>query len=128
MPVLCEGIVMYDPRHSFKAPVGDEAILQGESVYINSDGELEPFDDGGGQPCHGWALEDGATGDVITVVKYCRMKLDTPQTIGARVYTGAVAGGSPPSTTFATDGLVVGWAYAADAVIVTAPNPPAADG
>ena len=128
MPVLCEGIVMYDPRHSFKAAVGDEAILQGESVYLNSSGVLEPVDDGKNDVCHGWALEDGATGDTITVVKYCRMKVDTAQTIGARVYTGAVAGGSPPSTTFATNGLIVGWAYAADAVIVTAPNPPAVNG
>ena len=128
MPVLCEGIVMYDPRHGFKAPVGDEAILQGESVFINSDGELEPVDDAGSQPCHGWALEDGAIGDTITVVRYCRMKLNTAHTIGARVYTGAVAGGSPPSTTFSAVGPVVGWAYASDAVIITAPNPPAADG
>lgn len=128
MPVLCEGIVMYDPRHAFKAPVGDEDILQGESVYLNSSGELEPVDGTKYDVCHGWALEDGVDGDVITVVRYCRMKVNTAQTIGARVYTGAVAGGSPPSTTFATDGLVVGWAYAADAVIVTAPNPPGADG
>ena len=128
MPVVCEGIVMYDPRHSFKAPVGDEAILQGESVYLNSSGTLEPVDDGKSDVCHGWALEDGATGDVITVVKYCRMKVDTAQTIGALVYTGTVAGGSPPSTTLAAAGLVVGWAYAADAVIVTAPNPPGASG
>ena len=128
MPVICEGIVMYDPRHSFKGTVGDEAVLQGESVFITSSGVIEPVDDAGSQPCHGWALKDGAIGEVITVVRFCRMKVDTAQTIGARVYTGAVAGGSPPSTTFATDGLVVGWAYATDAIIVTAPNPPAADG
>lgn len=128
MPQICEGIVMYDPRHSFKGTVGAEAILQGESVYLNSDGEIEPVDHTKYDVCHGWALEDGATGDLITVVKFCRMKVSLAQTIGARAYTGQINGGSPPSTTFATDGLIVGWAIASDLLILTAPNPPAQNG
>lgn len=127
MPILCEGIVMYDPRHSFKAPAG-EAIPRGHSVYLTSAGTLWLVDDGKNDVCHGWALEAAAIGDVITVVRYCRMKVDTAQTIGAMAYTGTLAGGSAPSTTLAAAGLIVGWAYAADAVIVTAPNPPAANG
>jgi len=127
MPVIGT-IVMYDPRHNFKAVPG-EALTQGESVYISSDGLVYAVDDGKSDVCHGWALTDGvANGAPITIVKYCRMKVDTTQTIGARVYTGAVSGGSAPSTTYAATGLVVGWAIADDEVIVTAPNPPAADG
>jgi len=127
MPVI-GSIVMFDPRHSFKA-VPAETITQGESVYIHTDGLIYAVDNGKSDVCHGWALADGvASGAPITIVKYCRMKVDTTQTIGARVYTGAVAGGSAPSTTLSATGLVVGWAVAADEVIVTAPNPPAADG
>ena len=127
MPVLCEGIVMYDPRHSFKGLCAED-IEQGHSVYLSSDGLIYLVDDGKNDVCHGWALEPGAEGETITVVKYCRMKVDTAQTIGAMAYTGQLAGGSAPSTSLAAAGLIVGWAYAADAVIVTAPNPPAANG
>lgn len=117
---------MYDPRQGFKGPAG-EALSQGESVYISSDGLIYAVDNGKNDVCHGWALEDAAEGDNITVVRYCRMKVDATQTIGARVYTGQVAGGSAPSTTLGA-GLVVGWAVTDELVIVTAPNPPAADG
>lgn len=115
--VTCEGITMYDPRHSFKAVAG-EALSEGESVYVSSDGLVYAVDNGKSDVCHGWALTTVASGRMVTVVGYCRMKLDTAQTIGARVYTGAVSGGSPPSTTLSASGVVVGWAVAAYDIIV----------
>ena len=114
--VTCEGITMYDPRHSIKA-VAAEALSEGESVYISSDGLVYAVDNGKSDVCHGWALTDIAAGRMVTVVTYCRMKLDTTQTIGARVYTGQVSGGAPPSTTYGA-GLVIGFAIAADMVVV----------
>lgn len=122
--VSCEGISMYDPRHAFKALVGAEALLEGQSVYINSSGLVEPVDNGKSDVCHGWALTDMAAGRMVTVVTYCRMKLDTIQTIGARVDTGAVSGGSPPSTTL-SGAIDVGWAVADYDIIVQAPIPTA---
>ena len=115
--VTCEGISMYDPRHSIKA-VAAEALSEGESVYISTDGLVYAVDNGKSDVCHGWALTNIAAGRMVTVVTYCRMKLDTTQTIGARVYTGAVSGGSPPSTTLSASGVIVGYAIAADMVIV----------
>ena len=115
--VTCEGITMYDPRLSFKA-VAAEALSEGESVYVSSDGLVYAVDNGKSDVCHGWALTDIAIGRMVTVVGYCRMKLDTIQTIGARVYTGNVSGGSPPSTTLSASGTIVGWAVAAYDIIV----------
>lgn len=117
MPVLCEGIMMYDPRHSFKAEAA-EALSEGESVYLHTDGLVYAVDNGKSDVCHGWALTDIAAGRMVTVVQYCRMKVDTAQTIGARAYTGAHSGGSAPSTTNAATGVVVGWAITAYEVIV----------
>ena len=118
---------MYDPRHSFKAAAG-EALTMGESVYISTDGEVYAVDNGKSTICHGWVLEDAAENDYVTVVIYCRMRLDTTQTIGALVYTGAVSGGSPPSTTLAAAGVVVGFAIAADMVLLHTTFPPPAAG
>ena len=125
--VTCEGITMYDPRHATKA-VAAEALTEGESVYVSSDGLVYAVDNGKSTVCHGWALTTVAAGIMVTIVTYCRMKVDTAQTIGARVYTGAVSGGSPPSTTLTAAGTVVGWAVAAYDIVVGVTYVPAADG
>ena len=115
--VTCEGITMYDPRHTTKA-VAAEALTMGESVYISTDGLVYAVDNGKSDICHGWALTDIAAGRMVTIVHQCRMELDTIQTIGARVYTGAVSGGSPPSTSLSAAGLVCGFATATYKIVV----------
>jgi predicted transcriptional regulator len=115
--VSCEGITMYDPRHSFKAEAA-EALSEGESVYISSDGLVYAVDNGKSDVCHGWALTDIAAGRMVTVVTWCRMDVDATQTIGARVYTGAVSGGSAPSTTLSASGVVCGFAVSASKIVV----------
>ncbi len=114
--VTCEGITMYDPRHSFKA-VAAEALSEGESVYVSTDGLVYAVDNGKNDVVHGWALTSIASGRMVTVVTYCRMKVDTAQTIGARVYAGQVSGGSAPSTTLGA-GIVCGFATAGYTIIV----------
>ena len=117
MPVICEGIVMYDPRHTSKA-VAAEALTMGESVFIASDGLVYAVDNGKSDVCHGWALTDIAAGRMVTIVHFCRMELDTIQVIGARVYTGAVSGGSAPSTTLIAAGVVCGFATGTYNIVV----------
>ena len=124
MAVKCEGILMYDPRHAVKARAA-EAIDIGESVYISSNGLANVIDNGKQSPVHGFALESAAEGDNLTIVKWCRMKVDTIQTIGARVYAGNISGGSAPSTTLSN--TIVGFAYEAYKIAVWVPMP-AADG
>jgi predicted transcriptional regulator len=126
MAVTCSGITAYDLRVSVKA-VTAEAIGIGESVYISTDGLAYLVDNGKNDVCHGWAIEAAAAGDQITIVNKCRMRVATTQTIGARAYTGAVAGGSAPSTTLAANGIVVGYAITATLLLLEAPTP-AADG
>lgn len=126
MAVTCDGIEMYDIRTSIKTVAG-EAIGYGESCYISTDGEAYVVDNGKSTVVHGWALEAAAEGATITLVTTCRMLVDATQTIGARVYTGAVSGGSAPSTTLASNGVVCGYAIAADKVFLNVPVP-AADG
>ena len=124
--VECTGIKMYDIRTTIKAPAG-ETIEIGESCCIHTDGTAILVDDAGSQPVHGWALTAAVEGQEVTLVTTARLTLDTTQTIGARLYTGAVAGGSPPSTTFAATGPVCGFAITATLVFVNVPTP-AADG
>lgn len=125
MAVTCSGITGYDLRVSVKA-VAAETIGYGESVYLASDGLAYVVDNGKSTICHGWALTAAAAGDTFTIVTKCRMKVSATQTIGARVYTGAVAGGSAPSTTLASNGIVTGYAIDAETVFLQV-VPPAAD-
>lgn len=127
MPVVtCEGIVMTDPRDSIKVEAA-EALYEGYSCYVGSDGLAYLCDDNKSTVCHGFALTDIAAGRKVTLVKWCRMKVGTTQTPGARIYTGLIAGGSAPSTTLSADGIVVGHAISDDLVYAAAPAP-AADG
>lgn len=124
--VECIGIDMYDIRTTIKAEAA-ETIEIGESCYVHTDGLAYVVDDGKSDVVHGWALAYAVDGQQVTLVTTARVKLDTTQTIGARLYTGAVAGGSPPSTTFAATGVVCGFAITATLVFVNVPTP-AADG
>lgn len=124
MAVTCLDITMYDPRDTVKA-VAAEAIGLGESCFISSDGLVYVVDNVKSDVCHGWALKAYAAGDEVTLVTACRMKPNATQTKGARVYTGAVAGGSCPSTTLAAAGIVVGYAMSADIVYLRTPVPAA---
>jgi len=126
MAVVCSGISAYDLRLSIKA-ITAEAIGLGESVRIANDGLAYLVDNGKSDVCHGWVLEAAGAGVMVTIVTKCRMKVSTTQTIGARAYTGGVAGGSAPSTTLAAAGVVVGYAWQADALMLQVPIP-AADG
>lgn len=127
MAVACEGILFYDIRTTIRGEAG-EALTAGESVYFrNADGDVMAVDNGKSDVCHGWVLEDAADGDAVTVVTTCRMQVDTVQTRGARLYTGAVAGGSAPSTTLAAVGVVVGFAITTTQIFCNVPTP-AADG
>jgi len=126
MAVASQGISMYDIRTSVKA-VAAEAITQGFSCYIHTDGLAYRCDNGKSDVCHGWALNTVAAGDMVTLVTTCRMEVDTVQTIGARIYSGNVAAGSAPSTTLTANGVVCGYAISADQVFANVPTP-AADG
>lgn len=126
MAVASEGITMYDIRTTIRAAAG-EAITQGMSVRISAAGTVWRVDAGKSDVVHGWALTTVATGSMLTIATTCRMEVDTAQTIGARIYTGAVAAGSAPSTTLAAVGVVCGFAISADQVFCNVPTP-AADG
>lgn len=126
MPAVCLGIDHYDMRTTLKG-VAAEALGMGESAYIHSDQLVYLVDNGKSNVCHGWALKDYAAGDIVTIVTQCRMKVDIVQTPGARLYTGAFAGGSAPSTTFAATGVVVGYAITDEMIYCNVPTP-AADG
>ena len=125
MAVVCSGIAGYDIRTSIKAEAA-EAIGVGESVYVSADGLAYLVDNGKSDVCHGWALTAAAAGTMVTIVRTVRMDVTTAQTIGARAYTGAVAGGSAPSTTLGA-GIVVGFAWQANRLSLEVPVP-AADG
>ena len=127
MSVTCQGIAFYDPRHSIKAEAA-ETIPLGASCRLASDGKIYVVDNSKSDVCHGFALEAAVAGQQLTLVGYCRMKVSATQTIGARVYTGAVSGGSAPSTTLSASGLIVGFAWKSDEVVVRAATAPAADG
>lgn len=122
--VICDGIEMYDIRTTIKAQLAEEADL-GESCYISTDGKAYLVDNGKYDVVHGWALEPGDADEYITLVTTCRMLVDTTQTIGARIYTGAISGGSAPSTTHATNGVVCGFAIEAKKVFCNIPTPAA---
>jgi len=124
--VVASGIAMYDIRTTIKA-VTAEAVDIGDSLYIAADGLAYVVDNGKSDVCHGWALEAQGAGVMVTIVTTCRLDMVTAQTIGARAYTGAVATGSPPSTTLAAVGLVVGFAWQANRLYLQVPVP-AADG
>lgn len=126
MPVICQGIVMYNIQTTLKG-VAAEAISMGESLYIHSDGLVYVVDNGKYDVCHGWALKDYAEGDKVTILTQCRMIVDTTQTVGARLYTGAVSGGSAPSTTLSATGVIVGFAVEAK-LIYCRITVPGADG
>lgn len=122
--VTCLGIDFYDMRTTLKGPAA-EAISMGESVYISSDGLVYVCDNGKNDVCHGWALKDYAIGEMVTIITQCRMKVDATQTPGARLYSGAVAGGSAPSTTLAVTGVVCGYAVTTELVYCNVPTPAA---
>lgn len=124
--VTCYGIDMYDPRTAQKAKAAEDIGL-GESVYISTDGLAYLVDNGKYDVMHGVALTATDSGEYVTIVTQCRMHLATTQTIGARIYTGAVSGGSAPSTTLAATGVICGYALTADRVYVNVPTP-GADG
>ena len=117
---------MYDIRTTIKVPAG-EAITSGMSVRVSAAGTAWRVDAGKSDVVHGWALTTVVTGAELTIVTTCRMEVDTAQTIGARIYTGNVAAGSAPSTTFAAVGVVCGFAVEADKIFCNVPTP-AADG
>ena len=120
MAVLCTGITMYDIRTTIKA-VAAEAIGYGESVYIGSDGLVYVIDGVYAAVCHGWALTAAAIGATLTIVTTCRMNVDTAQIPGAAAQVGAVAGGSPPSTTLT--GIAVGFAISTSKLFLNVPTP-----
>lgn len=124
--VTAIGWDMYEPRTTLKA-VAVETIEKGESVYIHTDGLVYVVDNTKSDVCHGWALEAAAAGDYLTIVTEGRLNIVTTQTIGARVYTGNVAGGSAPSTTLAAVGVICGYAVTANLVALRVVSP-AADG
>ena len=126
MAVTCYGIDMYDPRTAQKA-VAAEDIGLGESVYIHTDGLAYLVDNGKSDVMHGVALMATSSGSNVTIVTQARLKLATTQTIGARIYTGGVSGGSAPSTTLSATGVVCGFALDATHVYVNVPVP-GADG
>lgn len=126
MSVTCEGIKFFDLRTTIKAEAG-ESISMGESCYISSDGEAYVVDNGKADVVHGWALQDASEGDNLTLATKCRMQVDTSQTIGARVYTGNVSGGSAPSTTLSANGVVCGFAWDTYKIYCEIPTP-GADG
>ena len=126
MPAVeCTGILNYDPHDTIKVTAGED-LSMGECCYIHTDGEAYAVDDGLSTKVAGVALKDISENEKITLITRCRMKVDTTQTIGARIYTGAVSGGSAPSSTLATDGVCCGYAYESDKVYFTAPCQPAA--
>lgn len=126
MAVASLGITGYDIRTTLKVEAG-EAITQGMSVRISAAGTAMRVDAGQSDVVHGWALTTVAAGNNVTLVTTCRMNVDTAQTIGARLYTGNVAAGSAPSTTFAAVGPICGFAVTATQVFCNVPTP-AADG
>jgi hypothetical protein len=127
MAVTSKGIAMYDARDSIKVEAA-ETIPLGASVYIHTDGKAYVVDNGKSDVCHGFALMARTVGQMLTVVTRCRMWVNTAQTLGARCYTGAVAGGSAPSTTLAANGTVCGFAFSAYEIYVHANPVPPADG
>jgi len=122
--VLCEGIEMYDPRDTIKAEAA-ETIHLGDCVRIASDGKAYVVDNGKSDVCHGVSLEAAVAGDKITILTRARMYITTSQTAGARIYTGAVSGGSAPSTTLSGGGIVCGFAISTHVVYFMAPTPAA---
>jgi len=126
MAVACDGVLKYTIPSCLQA-VAAEIILVGESCFIGSDGLAYLVDNGLSTLVHGWAIKTYAAGEMVTLATECRLKVTTTQTIGARVYTGAVSGGSAPSTSLASNGVVCGVAETASIVFVRTPVP-AADG
>jgi len=122
--VTCYGIDMYDPRTSLKAEAAED-IGMGESVRISTDGKAYLVDNGKSDVMHGVALKATSSGDKVTIVTQARLHLATTQTIGARIYTGGVSGGSAPSTTLSATGVVCGFAISANTVYVNVPTPAA---
>jgi len=125
MAIECTGILQYDPHDTLKATTA-EAVEMGQCLYIHTDGLAYLVDNGLSTKVHGIALKDTASGEKVTLITKCRMEVDTTQTIGARVYTGALSGGSAPSSTLATNGVTCGFAYAAKRVYYMTPDQPAA--
>lgn len=124
MAVTCTGVDNYDPRTTIKGTAA-EAIDIGESCRISSDGKAYVVDNAKSDVCHGWALTTVAINEKVTLFTKGRMMVGTAQTIGARLYTGNIAGGSAPSTTLAAVGVVVGFAIEAYKVFVLTPIPAA---
>ena len=120
--LVARGIKMFDIRTTIKAEAG-EAITMGHSVWVDTSGKAWNIDEIKYDIVHGWALTTVAQGDMLTIVTTCRMEVETTQTIGNKVYTGAESGGSAPSTTLATDGICCGFAYAANMVFLFVPIP-----
>jgi len=126
MAVACDGVLKYSVPSCLQG-IAAEAILIGESCWIGTDGLIYLCDNSKYDVCHGWAIKGYAAGAMVTLATECRLKVTTTQTIGARVYTGAVSGGSAPSTSLSANGVVCGVAETASIVSIKAPVP-AADG
>ena len=107
--------------------IASEAITVGMSVQILAAGTIARVDAGKNDVVHGWALTTVAQGDELTIATTCRMNVDTAQTPGARLYSGNVANGSAPSTTFAAVGIICGFAVSATQIFCNIVAP-AADG
>ncbi len=126
MAVECGGVLKYVIPTSLHGEAA-ETIAIGESCYISTDGLIYVVDNGKSDVVHGWAIKGYTIGQEVTLATEIRLNVLTTQTIGARVYTGNVSGGSAPSTTLASNGVVCGVAESANVIFCRAPIP-GADG
>ena len=126
MAITCDGVLKYTIPSCLHGEAA-ETIATGESCWIGTDGLVNVCDNSKYDVVHGWAIKPYAAGKEVTLATECRLNVTTTQTIGARVYSGAVSGGSAPSTTLTADGVVCGVAESANVVFVRTPAP-AADG
>ena len=117
MSVKSPGWAGYDTRTLIRARSG-EALELGQSCFIADDGLAYLCDNESPDRFHGSALSAAAQGGHVVLVTHGFLELDERQTPGARLYTGAIAGGSAPSTTHASDGVVAGFAVEEHLVFV----------
>ena len=125
MAVECGGVLKYVIPTALHGEAA-ETIAVGESCWIGTDGLIYVCDNGKSDVVHGWAIRPYTIGQEVTLATEIRLNVLTTQTIGARVYSGAVSGGSAPSTTLTAAGVVCGVAESANAVFCRAPAPAAA--
>ena len=127
--VTCTGIDMYDPRHTVKAVAGENLLL-GICAYIADDGLAYAIDDGFSAVCHGVTLTPANEGDSVVLANVARMRVETTQTPGDMLYTGAETAadpnGSAPNTETA-GGVKCGYAITTELVYFHTNFPPDAD-